>query len=187
MDGTAFDALIKQFSTSRVTRAEAVRRLVSGATALAGVRLTADDAGADKKGETKKKWCHRGDNVAILGITKKLTKEQRKQHKRKHVADYEGKCIAARIVAPTGGAAPLRPFCAGKNRCTDMDQTTVCNTDPVFGCFCWVMANGSNFCGGPVQPNACTDACTQAGGACVDLTACGDAALRCSLPCPDPR
>src|SRR5687768_91564 len=99
MDGTAFDALIKQLSTSPVTRATALRGLTATAAALTGAGVTTSELGAEK-GEAKKKWCHRGDDFSILGKTKKLTKDQIKQHKRKHAADYKGKCTAARIVSP---------------------------------------------------------------------------------------
>jgi hypothetical protein len=117
VDGTAFDALIKQFSTARVTRATALRGLVASATALTGMRLRDEEAGAgNKKRETKRKWCHRGDDFTILGKTKKLTKEQRKTHKKKHAADYKGTCGAARIV-PAGGGGGGGGGCADFTDC----------------------------------------------------------------------
>jgi hypothetical protein len=103
VDDLRFDTLVKPLSSTRLSRLTALRGLAASAAALSGMRLLVEKAGEAKKGEAKKNWCHRGDNVAILGKTKKLTKDQIKQHKKKHTADYKGKCTASRIVSPAGG------------------------------------------------------------------------------------
>src|SRR5215207_4961199 len=106
MEGTQFDTLSKWLASTPLTRAMALRGLAAGAVAaLTGVSLTADDAGAAKNKEKKVQICHRGDDASILGTTKKVTKKLKKNHLRKHAADYAGKCTAARMV-PRPGPGP---------------------------------------------------------------------------------
>ena len=106
MEGTQFDTLSKWLASTPLTRATALRGLAAGAVAgLTGLSLTADDAGAARKKSKKVQICHRGDDPTILGTTKKVTKESKKKHLRKHAADYTGKCTAARMV-PGPGSGP---------------------------------------------------------------------------------
>jgi hypothetical protein len=138
MDGTRFDQLIKSIAATRVSRLTALRGLAVGAvTAFTGVELTREEAGA-KKGQRKVKICHRGDDASILGDTKKVTKKQKKNHLRKHAADYKGKCTASRMVpGPGPGPAPGPPvppgtlctgaFCAGGLIC-DAGVCRICTS-----------------------------------------------------------
>jgi hypothetical protein len=103
MDAITFDTLIKRLATRRLTRVQTLRGLAAGGVAaLTGVSLLGEEGEAENKKPSKKKWCHRGDDFTILGITKKFTKDQRKKHKRRHAADYRGQCTAANIISPTG-------------------------------------------------------------------------------------
>jgi hypothetical protein len=118
MDGSKFDTLITRLASTHVTRWQALQGLAASAAVLAGIGLLDEEAGADRKRETNRKWCHRGDNVAILGKTKQLTKDQIKTHKKKHAADYRGRCTAARIVAPTAPTCTgLHEACASDGEC----------------------------------------------------------------------
>ena len=155
MDGTAFDTLIKQFSTSPVTRARALRGLAATAAALTGAGLSASELGA-KKGETKRKWCHRGDDFTILGKTNKLTKEQRKQHKKKHAADYRGTCTAARIVPAGGGGGG-----GGCDNFTDCDDRLCLNGRCLADVSCEGIVVGNDACddllGADLTPMLCNE------------------------------
>jgi hypothetical protein len=110
MDGSTFDQLTTRIAKMRVNRLTALRGLAAGVvTALTGLSLTADEAGADRKKPKKVRICHRGDDPTILGTTRKVTKKQKKNHLRKHAADYKGKCTASRIVSGGTTAPPAPP------------------------------------------------------------------------------
>ena len=65
--------------------------------------------------------------AAVKSQAKNLTKDQIKQHKQKHTADYKGKCTSARIVpvcVPESQATTCAPGCGPRiNNCT---QTITC-------------------------------------------------------------
>src|SRR5918994_6829027 len=110
MDAITFDVLIKRLAARRLTRLTAVRGLAAGvAAALTGVSLTTDEAGADRKKPTKVRICHRGDNFAIFGTTKQLKEERWQKHRRKHEADYRGRCTAEKSGLTDGGGCGSCP------------------------------------------------------------------------------
>jgi hypothetical protein len=127
MDRSQFDTLITRLASTPLTRAMALRGLAAGAgAALIGVSLTANDAGADRKKPKKVKICHRGDDFAILGTTKKLEKTKMRQHLKKHSADYRGQCTETITVpgsapapgpGPGSGPAPVPGGCTGNADC----------------------------------------------------------------------
>ena len=168
MEGTPFDTLSKWLASTPLTRATALRGLAAGAVvALTGVSLTADEAGADRKQPKKVQICHRGDDPTILGTTKKVTKESKKKHLRKHAADYTGKCTASRMVprpgpgpGPGPGPAPAGFNCTTAG-CVGERAGLVCDTTTGQCVNCQTFAD----CGA-------LQACF--GGRCQGFVRCGD-------------
>lgn len=121
--------------------------------------------------------------AGLLGLTEVEAKRKKKKKKK-----HKGGSSSPPVVPPSPPPPPVPPpFCAGKNTCTDADQA-FCDVAPGGNCSCWVTTGGSNFCGqgAGLTILECGDACTQAGGKCVNGTLCGFT-QGCSLPCPDPR
>jgi hypothetical protein len=176
MEGTQFDTLSKWLASTPLTRATALRGLAAGAVvALTGVSLTADDAGADRNRPKKVQICHRGDDASILGTTKKVTKKLKKNHLRKHAADYTGKCTAARMVprpgpGPGPGSAPGPGPAPGPGECVDgtiAANGQVCVNGAFEDCTSFTQ------CGGKVcLSGRCTggQACDDANDVCRDIS-----------------
>jgi hypothetical protein len=102
VDGSRFDTLIKQFSTSRVTRAHALRGLAAGVAALAGVTLAPPRAAKGRKKEEPQRRVCLWSRTAPGGKSKKVDKDKRKKILRRNDCARKGRCrgINPCFVAP---------------------------------------------------------------------------------------
>jgi hypothetical protein len=118
VDGHQFDALTLRLTSIRLTRGGALRGMVAGALALAGMTPVTNEASARKK---KSKVCHCGDTAGATCSTMTVKKKQRKMHLTTHQCDYMGACrgnITACAAAPIivdGGH--LGDDCTNTNPC----------------------------------------------------------------------
>jgi hypothetical protein len=128
VDDQRFDELIKRFGTKRLTRLSALRGLIGGAAAVAGVTLSKGvDAqkkkvSAERHGGKHKKICHCQSELPESCKTIKPRKKAAKKHL-KHGCDYEGPCQPGKSGCPRGNT--------NTNTNTNTETKTNTNTDTV--------------------------------------------------------
>jgi hypothetical protein len=168
VDGPRFDTLIKQFSTSRVTRAHAVRGLAASVAALAGITLTEEPGAAkgDKKDEPQRRVCL-WSRTSPGGKTKKVDKDKRKKILRRNDCARKGRCRG------TNPCFAPAPECTTDAHCpaNEICENTACVAEE---------------CSIPEKACPGGDTCLQVGGAhgrCVPIGNClGDPIVPGQVP-----
>ena len=137
MNETQFDALIKRFGTTRLTRTSVLRGLVGGVAAvLTGVTLATDrtDVAARKR---KRTICHCPDTNPNNCTTLRLKRKEASSHLASHPNDYKGACQKpGKAPKPPKGSKPPKappPSCTaeqcaaiGQVCCTSGKQAGTC-------------------------------------------------------------
>ena len=168
MDGTTFDTLITPLATTPLTRAKALRGLAASAvTALTGMALTREEAGAKQKNRDDKevRICICASADAATCRSKKKDKSKAKTTLRRNLCAYKGRCTGvsgcAATAPPTTPPPPPQPgfSCTSNAQCARFEAC--------FGTAC-----------GPCTRTADCDA----GEACVNGR-CLAGSGRNSLPC----
>jgi hypothetical protein len=170
MDGSRFDALVRNLSAKRVSRLDALRGLAAtAAAAVAGVALFSHESEAKNNGPKsnpkgkKKTICHCGTFDPSSCITLKPRPKSAKKHL-KHQCDYAGPCVAGKVGCPipSGGGPQPSVSCTTNGDCLDA-SAPCCNT----------LASGVKECGS-CPPDTCLAV------PCTEDAACNSAITGCT-------
>ncbi len=191
MDGTQFDQLVKRLATTRLTRLTALRGLTVGAvTALSGVGLGREEAGAKKKNRDEKeiRICNCPGTDPAQCKTQKKEKSKAKKTLRRNPCAYRGRCQSgvSGCTATVPISPPPGPQCNNNGQCSggqvcEGGQCVACTADPQCGGGLVCLSGACQtpppcaFVGLQVACSSNADCCTSSTGAVCEDNLCPSA------------